>query len=277
MDAMAEEAYAHEQSLLRDQHVEEDAPAQCQAAGYVPPPPPPPPPPPQPEVEAVEEAEEASLDAGQQLAFSIAVGGANLFLTGGPGTGKSFTLRKIIGALKERHGASGVLVTAPTGVAALIAEGQTLHSKRGSMSNAEGVVVLAGVGARHRSPPPQSRPIRYFAHHAHPIHTLSTPCPHAGPARACRTARRRPSATCAARPPQSSGARCAAWSLMRSRWSTPSSSTGTAAQSAYPLSARARFLPPPRGTPGGSGRLTTPRSLRQPPPASASLRLGCSS
>ena len=126
----------------------------------------------------MEEAEEASLDAGQQLAFSIAVGGANLFLTGGPGTGKSFTLRKIIGALKERHGASGVLVTAPTGVAALIAEGQTLHSKRGSMSNAEGVVVLAGVGARHRSPPPQSRPIRYFAHHAHPIHTLSTPYPH---------------------------------------------------------------------------------------------------
>ena len=49
----------------------------------------------------------------------------------GPGTGKSFTLRKIIEALKVKHTDTGVLVAAPTGVAALIAEGQTLHSKPG--------------------------------------------------------------------------------------------------------------------------------------------------
>ena len=71
------------------------------------------------------------LDEGQQRAFGLAMTGANMFLTGGPGTGKSFTLLKIIAALKKTHGNSGVLVAAPTGVAALIAEGQTLHSKPG--------------------------------------------------------------------------------------------------------------------------------------------------
>ena len=71
------------------------------------------------------------LDEGQQRAFGLAMSGANMFLTGGPGTGKSFTLLKIIAALKKKHGNSGVLVAAPTGVAALIAEGQTLHSKPG--------------------------------------------------------------------------------------------------------------------------------------------------
>ena len=72
-----------------------------------------------------------TLDERQQEAFDIAVGGQNLFLTGGPGTGKSFTLRLTIAALKKKHGDTGVLVTAPTGVAALIAEGQTLHTKPG--------------------------------------------------------------------------------------------------------------------------------------------------
>lgn len=72
------------------------------------------------------------LDPGQQRAFDLVLKeGRNVFLTGGPGTGKSFTLRMIIAALKKLHGDSGVLVTAPTGVAALIAEGQTLHSKPG--------------------------------------------------------------------------------------------------------------------------------------------------
>ena len=80
----------------------------------------------QPSTEAVD-----ALDAGQQQAFDLALSGRNLFLTGGPGTGKSFTLLKIIEALKEKHGDPGVLVAAPTGVAALIAEGQTLHSKPG--------------------------------------------------------------------------------------------------------------------------------------------------
>ena len=71
------------------------------------------------------------MDAGQQEAFDVAVAGASVFLTGGPGTGKSFTLRRIIEALKAKNGTDSVLVTAPTGVAALIAQGQTLHSSPG--------------------------------------------------------------------------------------------------------------------------------------------------
>lgn len=71
------------------------------------------------------------MDAGQEEAFDVALTGASVFLTGGPGTGKSFTLRRIIEALKAKNGADSVLVTAPTGVAALIAEGQTLHSSPG--------------------------------------------------------------------------------------------------------------------------------------------------
>jgi hypothetical protein len=71
------------------------------------------------------------LDAGQQRAFDAALSGQNIFLTGGPGTGKSHTLRQIIAGLKAKQGDKSVLVTAPTGVAALIAEGQTLHSSPG--------------------------------------------------------------------------------------------------------------------------------------------------
>lgn len=57
----------------------------------------------------------------QEAAFQCAVGGANVFLTGGPGTGKSFTLRRIITALRAAHKSDeSVLVTAPTGVCALI-------------------------------------------------------------------------------------------------------------------------------------------------------------
>ena len=37
-----------------------------------------------------------ALDQGQQRAFDIAVNGSNIFITGGPGTGKSFTLSMII-------------------------------------------------------------------------------------------------------------------------------------------------------------------------------------
>ena len=80
-----------------------------------------------------EEPAKEDLDRhGQKQAFDdVVVRHLNVFLTGGPGTGKSFTLRKMIEALKGQHGDTGVLVAAPTGVAALIAEGQTLHSKPG--------------------------------------------------------------------------------------------------------------------------------------------------
>ena len=90
----------------------------------------------------------AKLDPLQQRAVDIALSGKNLFLTGGPGTGKSFTLRHIIEQLRTKHyaerlaahaGATGdpprrtdsVLVTAPTGVAAILVGGQTLFAKPG--------------------------------------------------------------------------------------------------------------------------------------------------
>ncbi|KAL1496255.1 hypothetical protein AB1Y20_016218 [Prymnesium parvum] len=69
------------------------------------------------------------LDESQRRAFHAALEGRNVFLTGGPGTGKSFTLQQIIAALRAKHGKEdAVHVVAPTAVAALIAKGQTIHS-----------------------------------------------------------------------------------------------------------------------------------------------------
>ena len=71
------------------------------------------------------------LDGGQRLAFDAALQGKSIFMTGGPGTGKSYTLRLIVKALQARRGNNAVMVMAPTGVAALITEGQTMHSRPG--------------------------------------------------------------------------------------------------------------------------------------------------
>ena len=46
----------------------------------------------------------AGLDPDQRRALSVALSGRSLFLTGGAGVGKSFTLRRIVGALQQRHG-----------------------------------------------------------------------------------------------------------------------------------------------------------------------------
>ena len=46
------------------------------------------------------EAQRDALDAGQRRALDAVLGGLNVFLTGGPGTGKSHTLRTIIKAIK---------------------------------------------------------------------------------------------------------------------------------------------------------------------------------
>ena len=73
----------------------------------------------------------AALASEQQRAYDAALGGSNIFLTGGPGVGKSFTLRKIIDGLEDKHGSGSVLVWAPTGVAAILVGGQTMQSKPG--------------------------------------------------------------------------------------------------------------------------------------------------
>ena len=75
--------------------------------------------------------QDASLAAEQQRALDLALGGSNVFLTGGPGVGKSFTLRKIIADLEDKNGGGSVLVWAPTGVAAILVGGQTMQSKPG--------------------------------------------------------------------------------------------------------------------------------------------------
>ncbi|KAA5803850.1 AAA family ATPase [Alkalicaulis satelles] len=69
-------------------------------------------------------APDTVLSSEQQAAFDLAVrGGAHLFLTGRAGTGKTTVTRAILRALGSR-----AAVLAPTGVAAMTAGGQTLHS-----------------------------------------------------------------------------------------------------------------------------------------------------
>ena len=75
--------------------------------------------------------QERELAQEQQRAFDLAMGGSNLFITGGPGTGKSFTTQQVISALEERNGSGSVLVWAPTGIAAILVGGQTMQSKPG--------------------------------------------------------------------------------------------------------------------------------------------------
>ena len=76
---------------------------------------------------------QAGLDEDQRRALEVALSGRNLFLTGGAGVGKSFTLKRIVGALQQRHGINAVAVTASTGTASIHLEphGQTLHSMTG--------------------------------------------------------------------------------------------------------------------------------------------------
>ena len=73
---------------------------------------------------------ELVLDPGQQRILELCRAGRNVFVSGIGGTGKSFLLRRIVHMLKEERQAQ-VAVTAPTGVAALVCGGQTLHSFAG--------------------------------------------------------------------------------------------------------------------------------------------------
>ena len=75
------------------------------------------------------------MDADQQEAVRIAVAGHNLALTGPPGTGKSFVIKKIVDSLQGKS----VAVSASTGIAALNLaryglQAQTIHSLTGKCS-----------------------------------------------------------------------------------------------------------------------------------------------
>ena len=65
------------------------------------------------------------LNEDQNMALEYVKAGKNVFLTGPAGTGKTFTLNKIIEWAKEKK---NMAVTATTGCAAILIGGQTLHS-----------------------------------------------------------------------------------------------------------------------------------------------------
>jgi len=62
----------------------------------------------------------------QETALNIMKSGHNVFLTGGPGAGKTYAINEYVTYLKD-HGVS-VSVTAPTGIAASHINGMTIHS-----------------------------------------------------------------------------------------------------------------------------------------------------
>lgn len=66
------------------------------------------------------------LNLEQEIALNSIIKGESIFLTGSPGTGKSYTLKKIVEYLKTTSINYGI--TALTGAAAILINGQTLHS-----------------------------------------------------------------------------------------------------------------------------------------------------
>lgn len=68
---------------------------------------------------------EYNLNNDQMRAFKILLNNDMVFLTGQAGTGKSYLLKSYIDFIKKMGG--DVMVTAPTGVAALLLHGSTLH------------------------------------------------------------------------------------------------------------------------------------------------------
>ena len=86
-----------------------------------------------------QQARAAELNTQQGRAVELAASGVNLFITGGAGTGKSFTLNRVITALEQLHGRDAVYKTASTGIAATVIGGTTLHSFAG-IGMAQGTV-----------------------------------------------------------------------------------------------------------------------------------------
>lgn len=73
-----------------------------------------------------EPTEEATLSEGQRRFLHAAQTGANIFLTGKAGTGKSFIVKMFMDELREQG--KNFLALAPTGVAANNIGGATIHS-----------------------------------------------------------------------------------------------------------------------------------------------------
>lgn len=66
-----------------------------------------------------------TLNQQQTKAFELMVSGQNIFLTGNAGTGKSFLVKAFIAYCEHKN--KNVMLTAPTGIAALNINGSTIH------------------------------------------------------------------------------------------------------------------------------------------------------
>lgn len=71
------------------------------------------------------------LTRQQKAAVAACVGGRNVFITGGAGTGKSCMLGTVVDSLRRLHGTEAVFVTATTGLAACLVGGTTVHQFAG--------------------------------------------------------------------------------------------------------------------------------------------------
>lgn len=80
------------------------------------------------------------LSTEQKAVFAAVMGGNNVFITGSAGTGKSLLLKYIRKGLKRRH--RKYQVTAPTGLAAVNIDGQTIHSWAGLGRGDKGLHIM---------------------------------------------------------------------------------------------------------------------------------------
>lgn len=71
------------------------------------------------------------LSQSQQHVLTAAMSGESFFFTGAAGTGKSYVLKQLPGALANRVGEDTIFTTASTGIAACAIGGTTLHSFAG--------------------------------------------------------------------------------------------------------------------------------------------------
>lgn len=86
-----------------------------------------------------------SFTSDQKKAYAIAMMGDSMFITGGPGTGKSFLTKALIKGFESLK--KSVLVMAPTGIAAVNIGGTTIHRalglKRGEVIKEENLSIRA--------------------------------------------------------------------------------------------------------------------------------------
>jgi exodeoxyribonuclease V alpha subunit len=85
--------------------------------------------------------EQGFADAGQRAAARAALTHRLCLISGGPGTGKTHTLARIIGLLREQQGDLRIALAAPTGKAA---------ARMGEALQAAGISVAAGAQTLHR-------------------------------------------------------------------------------------------------------------------------------